>query len=614
MALRLYFFFFFSNNEEKHFGIFFFEYFLLRDRFRSKILFFFSSMQVPIVSRVPESSPSPEVGQIVKNRIEQVLAQLSLQNIKDQFPVSTASISTSKGERVTIEDGALSRIGDVVSALEPIHRKRKRAVGELEEMELPLARIAPSYFRLASRAKPKLLSRKLESRYIGKIFDITWPLSTENVRGTLYDVSVHSNATLHRIAVLDKEYGVPRDIPAVLKKSPIYDKRLWVAFNIAKKVSEQRRTGQPDPQLLQDYAILHQEYLLRIGKENIFRMDLSKLETIIKKIYRQLVREYNDMQNAVYVDAVGYYLGSLLVEYDLSPFYPLFYASFRAFDTGFFSGKIARLLKPGINRNFPVQVVVMQPLNGRIFDLYEQNYFYKKLFDQTIVDTEKVLAVLAQVVFGLDVGQEVFGIVNNDLHTGNLMFQNVSYEYLYYGDIAGERFWRIPTYGKVYKMIDFDRASFRFGDFQFGGREYEKVMKGGVNSNNFNNDLYRFVYQLARRLNFGSYLFGGYSTVPSYLSQLYTILSSILDCGGINVFQMIDRCGDPTYENLRKQVTDSFGSFDLEKCFSYLYNEWPYRTGSDCTNAVPKNNTHWFDKFRIRKEDIPFGEIVYVVF
>lgn len=52
----------------------------------------------------------------------------------------------------------------------------------------------------------------------------------------------------------------------------------------------------------------------------------------------------------------------------------------------------------------------------------------------------------------------VFGIVHNDLHSSNIMFQGVEDKYFYYK--VGKKFYRIPTYHKQFKIIDFGRAIF----------------------------------------------------------------------------------------------------------------------------------------------------------
>jgi len=65
---------------------------------------------------------------------------------------------------------------------------------------------------------------------------------------------------------------------------------------------------------------------------------------------------------------------------------------------------------------------------------------------------------MAQVIFALAFAQRTFGFVHNDLHIMNVMYVPTDKEYFYYG--VGGKTYRVPTYGKLIKIIDFDRATF----------------------------------------------------------------------------------------------------------------------------------------------------------
>jgi hypothetical protein len=56
--------------------------------------------------------------------------------------------------------------------------------------------------------------------------------------------------------------------------------------------------------------------------------------------------------------------------------------------------------------------------------------------------------------------QEKLLFIHNDLHTSNVMFVPTDKEFLYYR--FEDRYYKVPTYGKIWKIIDFGRAIYKF--------------------------------------------------------------------------------------------------------------------------------------------------------
>ena len=67
---------------------------------------------------------------------------------------------------------------------------------------------------------------------------------------------------------------------------------------------------------------------------------------------------------------------------------------------------------------------------------------------------------LFQIIAMLIVYRKVFDLTHNDLHTNNIMYNSTEKKFLYY-KIAGT-YYKVPTYGKLYKIIDFGRATYSF--------------------------------------------------------------------------------------------------------------------------------------------------------
>ena len=66
-------------------------------------------------------------------------------------------------------------------------------------------------------------------------------------------------------------------------------------------------------------------------------------------------------------------------------------------------------------------------------------------------------AWLFQVIAALCPLQSLWAMTHNDLHSNNILWTPTDKEFLYYKTKDG-RTWRVPTYGKLFRIIDFGRA------------------------------------------------------------------------------------------------------------------------------------------------------------
>ena len=81
-------------------------------------------------------------------------------------------------------------------------------------------------------------------------------------------------------------------------------------------------------------------------------------------------------------------------------------------------------------------------------------------------------AWIFQVIAALTVAQTVFGFTHNDLHTNNIVWTQTKEEYLYYVKRSGEVF-KVPTFGKLFRIIDFGRAIFKINGQQFFSDDFK---------------------------------------------------------------------------------------------------------------------------------------------
>ena len=96
-------------------------------------------------------------------------------------------------------------------------------------------------------------------------------------------------------------------------------------------------------------------------------------------------------------------------------------------------------------KEVPVITTIMEACEGTFYDLIKAHS-----------EPEKHAAWVAQMVMALAYAQRNFGLTHNDLHGNNVMYVKTDQEYLYYKHNG--TCYRIPTYGVLIKIIDFDRA------------------------------------------------------------------------------------------------------------------------------------------------------------
>jgi len=72
------------------------------------------------------------------------------------------------------------------------------------------------------------------------------------------------------------------------------------------------------------------------------------------------------------------------------------------------------------------------------------------------------IAWLFQIIAALTFLQSAVCFTHNDLHSNNILWRKTDKKFLYYRAKDGT-IWRVPTYGKIFSIIDFGRSIFRLG-------------------------------------------------------------------------------------------------------------------------------------------------------
>ena len=109
---------------------------------------------------------------------------------------------------------------------------------------------------------------------------------------------------------------------------------------------------------------------------------------------------------------------------------------------------------------FPVQVICLECCENTLDDYISNN---------KIKDNEWESIVL-QILFTLITYQKVFDFTHNDLHTNNIVYNSTEKKFIYYK--YNNKHYKIPTFGKIYKIIDFGRAIYKFKGKQITSDSY----------------------------------------------------------------------------------------------------------------------------------------------
>jgi hypothetical protein len=104
-----------------------------------------------------------------------------------------------------------------------------------------------------------------------------------------------------------------------------------------------------------------------------------------------------------------------------------------------------------VNLNsYPVQAICIEKCDNTL-----DNYMMTN-----DIETSEWKSILLQVIMTLITYQKCFLFTHNDLHTNNIMYINTKKEYIYY--CFNNTYYKVPTFGKIYKIIDFGRSIYTF--------------------------------------------------------------------------------------------------------------------------------------------------------
>lgn len=99
---------------------------------------------------------------------------------------------------------------------------------------------------------------------------------------------------------------------------------------------------------------------------------------------------------------------------------------------------------------FPVNVICMESCESTLDEL---------ILDDELTQ-EQWFSALMQIIMILTTYQKCFSFTHNDLHTNNIMYNSTDKKYIYY--CYKKTYYKVPTFGRIFKIIDFGRAIYKF--------------------------------------------------------------------------------------------------------------------------------------------------------
>jgi hypothetical protein len=259
--------------------------------------------------------------------------------------------------------------------------------------------------------------------------------------------------------------------------------------------------------------------------------------------------------------------------------------------------------------NMPVTFIYQEAHEGTmdaLIDLEAENSTAKSKDDRW-------LAWILQIVAALAFLQRTIGFTHNDLHTNNIVWRSTTQKFLYYRSSKGT-IWRVPTFGKIFSIIDYGRAIFHVGNKYWLSDNFESCEDA------------------AGQYNFGPiYDRSEPKITPNYSFDLCRLAISILDGlypdsypksvdGGAIISDdgegwIIRETKSHLFNILWQWTVDTHGASVYERADGeerYPGFELYVRIAADCRQAVPRVQLEHaaFQKF-VFTEKVPKGQKVY---
>ena len=236
---------------------------------------------------------------------------------------------------------------------------------------------------------------------------------------------------------------------------------------------------------------------------------------------------------------------------------------------------------------FPVQVICMELCENTFDDL---------IINGELSDDEWFSALM-QIIMTLITYQKMFSFTHNDLHTNNVMYIPTNRKFLYY--TYKKKTYKVPTFGKIYKIIDFGRAIYKLNGKQFCSDSFQI---GGDAATQYNTEPYFNEKKPRLEPNFSFDLCRLACSIFDYVVDDFDMIKNINDCSPL-VKLIVEWCIDDNGINVlyKNNGVERYPDFKLYKMISrYVHKHTP-------TDQLERKE---FSKFIISNKNIPKSESI----
>ena len=222
-------------------------------------------------------------------------------------------------------------------------------------------------------------------------------------------------------------------------------------------------------------------------------------------------------------------------------------------------------------KSVPVQILALELMEDTLSNLIKND-----------LKKEEWKSILFNICFGLAVAQKHLDFIHNDLHTDNVMYINIKEDYKYF--MYQNKYYRVPTFNKEIKIIDFARGILKVGDKKYFSDVFKNDGDAGGQYNYMNEGC---CLKKKRKYNFNF-----------DLARLGTTIINYLDDYELRNFVNSWTIG-----------TDGRDFISMDDDFSVYMDISRY-----ATNCLPKNqiNRELFQEYLFNKKNIPENAHVYM--
>ena len=232
---------------------------------------------------------------------------------------------------------------------------------------------------------------------------------------------------------------------------------------------------------------------------------------------------------------------------------------------------------------FPIEVICMEYCDNTFDDLILSNK----------LTTDEWYSAFMQIIMILITYQKAFHFTHNDLHTNNVMYNKTNKKFIYY--CYNKKYYKVPTFGRIYKIIDFGRSIYKFDGKIFCSDSFQV---GEDAASKYNTEPY--LNEKKPRLE------------PNYSFDICRLACSIFDyvIDDISEVKDLSKCNDPIKKLIVEWCLDDKGINILYK--NNGEDRYPdfklYKMIARCVhNHTPQAQLERteFNNYSIFKSDIP---------